>query len=746
MLLPATKKFYQLGTCCYEEYLLRSAIFMLVLALAPGAFAQSTNGPAATSGTNSVMVLPETVVVGKREPESFTSPPADAAAEQNKQIPGGYNVKTTGEMNKGRASNFLDLLQNTPGLFMQSENGVEMSKVSIRGSGIESDDEPLGVEFLLDGISFDQGDGETIIEDFDVDTIKYAEVYRGANALKYGVLTIGGAINLVPLTGYDADPFQIRAEGGSYGFVRGQISSAGVDGKFDYYTSLSGRYRDGFRDHSRENTELLFSDLGYKFNDNLENRFYLTTDQTDRQLPGGLTEDQMYQDPKQADPDAVPFDFNKQWEYVRLADKLSYVNGGQQLDATVYWWHRELEEKDVFFTNDFEQGIEDYHADDGGISLDSITHSQLFGQANIFTIGASPAFETEQDHFFANLGYLGDPSEYGQKGDTIGKDLELSVNVPFYAENQHYLTEKLSLITGLQAMYVVRHFYDYFNNTSVGDQSAKQDFYSVNPKIGLLYELNDNCQVYANFSRAWQPPSFDNMVSFDDGPGVSLVYTPLDPQHAITGEIGTRGSYGRLNWDLAYYYSWVRDELLDLYDPVADVDRGDVNVNKTYHEGVEAGLDLELWNSKKTADPSGQRVTLDQTYTLNDFHFVNDPVYGNDRIGGIPIHVYEAELMYEAPCGFYAGPNIQANLTKYPVDQQDQYYANAYWLLGFKIGYAGQWGKCKYQVFVEAKNLNNEIYAASVDPFPGQAAGNPPPQVYHPGDRRSFYGGLSLSW
>jgi iron complex outermembrane receptor protein len=125
---------------------------------------------------------------------------------------------------------------------------------------------------------------------------------------------------------------------------------------------------------------------------------------------------------------------------------------------------------------------------------------------------------------------------------------------------------------------------------------------------------------------------------------------------------------------------------------------------------------------------------------------VNDPVYGDNRIGGIPLHVYEAELMYEAPCGFYAGPNIQANLTSYPVDQKDQYYANAYWLLGFKIGYASQWKKLKYQVFVEAKNLNNEIYATSVDPFPGENAGDPPPQVYHPGDRRSFYGGLALSW
>jgi iron complex outermembrane recepter protein len=703
--------------------------------------AQSSNlSPADTRGTNAPAVLPSITVIGKT---SLTSPSAAQAARQYTQIPGGFTIKTTDEMNKGRASNFLDLLQNTPGLFIQSENGVEMSKVSIRGSGIESDDEPLGVEFLLDGISFDQGDGETIIEDFDVDTLKYAEVYRGADAFKYGALTMGGAINLVPLTGYDADPFQLRLEGGSYGFMRGQISSGGVDGPFDYYASVSGRYRDGYRDHSRENTELLFADFGDKISDNLENRLYLTVDQTDRQLPGGLTQSQMQTDPQQADSDAIPFDYRKQWYYGRLADKLSYKNDGHELDAAIYWWHRELRENGLFDPDDYERGIQVYHANDAGISLNSVTHSQFLGQENILTIGISPAFETEQDHFYENLGYL-NPSLGGDEGATIAQDLELSVNVPMYLENQHYLTEKVSVLTGLQVIYVVRHFYDYFNDTSDGNQSAKQDFVGANPKIGMLYEINDHSQAFINFSRAWQPPSFDNMVNFDDGPGVSLVYTPLQPQDAWTLEVGTRGKCGRLDWDLALYHSWVRNELLDLYD-ANDVDRGDVNVNRSEHQGIEAGLDVELWDSKKIGDENAQSLKLNQTYTLNDFHFVNDPVYGNNRIGGIPIHIYEAELMYQSPRGFYAGPNVQCNFSSYPVDQQNTLYASAYALLGFKIGYNGNWGNSKFSIFFEAQNLTDENYAASVDPIPnGQVPADP--QVFHPGDGRSFYGGVAWSW
>ena len=696
------------------------------------------------ASTNAPIILPETTVVGQAVPHSLTSPSVAKAEEQNKQIPGGYTVKTTDEMNRGRASNFQDLLQGVPGLFMQSENGMEISKVSIRGSGIESDDEPLGVEFLLDGISFDQGDGETIIEDFDVGTLKYAEVYRGADAFKYGALTMGGAINLVPLTGYDADPYQVRLEGGSYGFFRGQASAAGVDGKFDYYASLSGRFRDGYRDHSRENTELLFADFGYKFDDHLENRFYLTTDQTDRQLPGGLTQPQMASNPRQAQTNPVDdgtppnqanyFDFSKQWYYARLADKLSYQNDGHELDASIYWWHRELKEKGLFFPDDYEQGIQVYHADDGGIDLNSVTHSKLFGQQNILTVGFSPAFETEQDHNYQNLN--------GNEGDTIAKDLELAVNVPFYAENQHYLTDKLLLLTGIQAMYVVRHFYDYFDDTLDGNQSHKNVYWGLNPKIGLLYELTDDSQLFANFSRTWQPPSFDNMVDFDDGHDVSLAYTPLDPQTAWTVEVGTRGKYGRFDWDLALYHSWVHNELQDLSD-AAGTDIGDVNVARSYHQGIEAGLGIELWNSKKVQDESGQRVTLQQTYTLNDFHFDHDPVYGNNRLAAIPIHVYEAELMYQLPCGFYAGPNIQCNFTSYPVDQANTLYAGAYALLGFKAGYTFNVGKSKLSVFIELKNLTDKTYAASVDPI---SNGDGNSQLFHPGDGRSFYSGITWSW
>src|SRR5215468_4190444 len=234
------------------------AITAVALIAIRGAEAADTSGNA---------VETERVTVAGEPTASLISVPPEESAKQKTQIPGAFTLKTNDDMELGRASNFEDLLQRTPGVFLQSQNGMEVSKISIRGSGITSEDEPLGVMFLMDGLNFNQGDGETTLEDLNVATINYAEVFRGADAFKYGALTLGGAINLVPFTGYNAAPFQVRLEGGSYGFFRGDMSGGAVQGQFDEYGAIGFRAREGFREHSRENTELLFADIGYKFSD-----------------------------------------------------------------------------------------------------------------------------------------------------------------------------------------------------------------------------------------------------------------------------------------------------------------------------------------------------------------------------------------------------------------------------------------------------------------------------------------------
>ena len=80
------------------------------------------------------------------------------------------------------------------------------------------------------------------------------------------------------------------------------------------------------------------------------------------------------------------------------------------------------------------------------------------------------------------------------------------------------------------------------------------------------------------------------------------------------------------------------------------------------------------------------RLSLEQSYTRNDSHMDQNAVYRDNRLLGIPVHVYEAQLLYQSPSGFYAGPNLQCNLSRCPVDEANALFADTHMPLGFRAG------------------------------------------------------------
>jgi iron complex outermembrane receptor protein len=87
-------------------------------------------------------------------------------------------------------------------------------------------------------------------------------------------------------------------------------------------------------------------------------------------------------------------------------------------------------------------------------------------------------------------------------------------------------------------------------------------------------------------------------------------------------------------------------------------------------------------------------------------------------------------------------PNVQCNLSRYPVDEANTLFADSYVLLGFRAGFRRTNG---FSVFIDCRNLTNQRYASSIDVI-ADARTEPDPEIFHPGDGRSFYGGVSWSW
>ncbi|MCF5098722.1 TonB-dependent receptor plug domain-containing protein, partial [Pseudomonas gessardii] len=199
----------------------------------------------------------------------------EAAQAQLKQVPGATNYVDMASVEQGRVSSNEDVLKYQAGIYAKAANN-EGVKISIRGSGINRGpgSHASGLYETIDGLPL-TGPGGTPYELKDPLWLSRVEVLRGANGFDRGALALGGAVNYVTHTGYDAPRLRVRYGAGSYGYAQREISSGQVLGDADYYISLTDTDDDGFQQQSAGSGKGVAANFGYRFNPDLETRFYL---------------------------------------------------------------------------------------------------------------------------------------------------------------------------------------------------------------------------------------------------------------------------------------------------------------------------------------------------------------------------------------------------------------------------------------------------------------------------------------
>ena len=688
-------------------------------------------------------------------PGSLTQPPPEVQAEELRHVPGGTNLIDETQYNTGRVSSLEDMLRGQPGIITGSRGAGVESKLSIRGSAVDRNFHLRGVRVLKDGIPMNTADGNADFQWLEPFAIRNVEVYRGGNGLEYGASTLGGAINFVSPTGYTADGLQVRAETGSYGYVKGQVSSGGVLGKLDYYAAASGSYQNGFQKHGRSNAHRYTANVGYRFNEDVETRFYGGYAYSKMQIPGSLTKSELFRNPRKAAPNSLDFDEQHNLRQIYLANKTIWrIDEDQSVDAGVYWMNHHLDHPlfwNAFFLNGL--GVLDQKTNTWGGSVNYHNNRDLLGHRNRFTAGINPQVGYTHEQRFDNLS----GRKRGMKNADGG---QFATTIDIYAQDQWYVTEHLSAVISNQLSIAVRNYNDRFNRNPNGNQTRNQDYLGVNPKAGFIYDFNDHAQLFGNFSRSFEPPTMLEVIQLGGGAG-DVLTKELKAQRASTIEFGTRGSSKRLAWDATFYRSWVRNELLSLNDSLGN-SVGTVSGSPTIHQGVEASLSVVLKEGIFTHDskrdnltalsavgpalqPKAQsgkdRLVLRQVYDWTSLHFQDDAVYGNNRLPGLPPHLYRGELIYEHPSGFYIQPNLEWSITGYPVDYQNSMAAEPWALLGVRTGFRSKKG---WSAFVELRNLTNKHYASAVQVVADARGGQP--RVFSPGQGFSVYGGIELRW
>ncbi|MGE8499777.1 MAG: TonB-dependent receptor family protein [Pseudomonas sp.] len=680
-----------------------------------GSFAVAAEAPVAETKLGTV------VVQGAKKTE------AKKAEERLEEVPGSVSVVDNAEVEKGRAATLEDVLAFQPGVIAQSAGGNDAIKISIRGSGANASPGYFreGVKFLFDGLAL-TGPGGTPYELLETSGVSYTEVLRGANAFDYTALSLGGAINMITHTGYTSPGNYARFEAGSFGWRKQQLSTGGVEGNADYYVSLHNSERDGYQDYTFTKAKGVVSNFGYRFSPKLDTRLIIRYREQYHENSGTLTRAQLESDSSQPNLTTVAQrgDSTKNGSiWVGSKTTYSFDDDSKIELGLVYHNYRQiLGEKSPVIPNHWQWR-------DLNTSLRYLRTDEIFGRQSNTTIAFSNTLHdrAEVSTYNGITRQLVKDTNYSGSFDTVfsvGNDLEL--------------TDRLWLSSGLSLVNIVRDvdvkFSDRANTTPFPDD-YKYDNWSLAPRIGLRYYLTPDVQLFTNVSRSIDPPSAWSISPS----GPTNNYTmPLVEQKANTFEVGIRGSQGIVSGSLALYRSWIHNELLNVeVVPASGLTPAltrTSNATPTIHQGVEAGLDIDLWQGVR-----GDNLLLRQSYTLNDFYYRNDDEFDANELPGLPRHIYQAELKYQHPTGFYAGIDVRS-ASSTAVDYANSFYAPSYVVWGAKFGYEepGQ----RWQVFLDLRNLTDEDYATAISPI-YNARGNDAAALYV-GDGFGAFTGVSF--
>lgn len=662
----------------------------------------------------SAPIVDSVIVTAAPDPED--PPVVGDARRRLSETPGAVSVISQESYIRREALALDDMLRDAPGVYAQRKWGGDI-RISIRGSGIGNANHNRGLLLAQDGVPLNDADGYGDSQVADPLLTRYAEVYRGGNALRFGGALLGGAINMVTPNGRTAGfDNQLRLDGGSFGLHRENLQLARRDGDWDGFVALTNQRQQGWRPQSQQNIQFASLNLGRNFGDEREVRLIVNGSNINQEIPGVLTLAQFRADPRRPAPANYANDQGRNQRGLRTSLRTTWrLNEALLFEGAVYGTWKDLDHP-IFQVIDQESrnwggfGRLSWKGEIGGLPADG--HAGLWLRKGDL-----------DSHFFINA--------KGARGALQSISYQNADAADVFAEGRLFVLPRLAVIGGATWGTAAR---DYTSVAVPGVAStfnlkAGKTYDWLAPRIGLLWEGDDGAQLFANLTRSVEPPNFNSMSPNNVG------FTPVRAQEAWTGEVGARGRKGPFTYDVTLYRARLDGEMLQyqpgIAGPGGTVPAATFNADRTVHQGLEAALDWRITPA----------LRLRQTYTWSDFRFDGDVQYGDNRLPIAPEHFYRAELRYEHAAGWFVAPSLEWSASDIWVDYGNTTSAPSYALWNLNAGWTVNE---RLSLFVDARNLFDKAYVSNVQAATPTAL--PAGGYYWPGDGRAIYAGLTASF
>ncbi len=666
---------------------------------------------AAAEDDKSRSIVEEIIVTGGRS-GSMTAPSLEEARRAMARIPGSVDLVAEESFDNQYVEHLGDMLRMTPGVLAQERYSEEI-RLSIRGSGLSLNNHLRGVELLLDGTPINFGDGFGDFQEIDSRLVRYLEVFKGGNGLKYGSATLGGAINIVSPTGRTArSANSLTLEGGSFETARltGTLARAGEN--YDVFVGASGVHSNQFRDHSTQVTGRFNTNVGIKLSEGVETRFYLIANHINQEIPGSRTAEESLTNRKGAVPNNITNDWARDIRSLRLINKTSVqIGAAGQLDFGAWGTLRDLDHPIFVFIDD--------ETTDVGLFGRYSDSRILAGLRHDLSMGMTVRRSNTDNDWFVNLA--------GKRGPQIQSTERKAGHLQAYVADQIYLTPSLALDLGVQAFVTTRDFTDNF----VANNDDKITYSAVNPKIGVLWDVMESGQIWANVTRSAEPPSFSELIQ-----SPILRFVPLEKQTGWTGEIGSRGALGAVAWDLTFFRAWLNNEMLR-FAVDGNIPANTFNADDTVHQGIEAGLHWTALSGLFAREAS--RIIIEGAYTFSDFFFDDDAQFGDNQLPVTPRHLFNGEIRLEEPDRYHIALSLEWAPKAPFVDFANTLRASDYAVFGVKGGVTL---RPSLEFYADIQNITDKRYLATFSTVIDAQAPGTALNVFTPGDGIGVFAGI----
>lgn len=659
------------------------------------------------------LLLPGTPLLGNDQPDPATD--QDETLELNpvittttraerflQQEPTQVSRVSGQDIERVSPTHINELMHRVPGAWVTRNSGQE-HLTAIRSPVLTGAGACGSFLFLEDGIPTRSPGFCNVNGLFELNSEQAAslEVVRGPGNALYGSNALHGMINLMTPEPGDGPRGRVFAEGGpDYARTGGSVAD-----REQRHWRITGQATEnwGWRDGSgysqqklnaRRHTELADGQLEWLF----------SATNLDQDTAGFINGEDAYRDRDRRRSNENPEAFRKN-DSQRLAARWQReLSPGTELQVTPH-----ARRQDMAFLMHFLPGQPLETNGQVGIGLlSALSHrTEQDGQWHAgFDLDYTQAFLTQRQD-----GESPDPSR------PVGAHYDYDVDAlaaAAFAQYDHPLGDRTRLEGGARLEYIE---YDYSNNLEPGNlredgepcdaeggclytrpQDRRDDFTTLTPHLGLVHELTPEISLFSRVARGYRAPQATELYRLQSGQTVS----DLDPEQMDSVEIGSRGFFGPLRYEIAAYYM-EKDNFI-----FRDANGFNISDGQTRHRGLEMDLHWRVSNRFSLASNLGiARHTWGFDRTIDG----GETLERGKEIPSAPRYLGSTRLQYRP----FPGTEAELEWThqsRYYLDAANERRYDGHNLFALRIGQ--QLGD-DWQLGVRINNLTNRSFAERAD-------------------------------